>query len=1172
MQHNRTSLMMPAKAMRLAILVVFAYIEFAQSAFAADRLWTGASGNSFHGQNNWSPTSVPGPSDLAIFGPGSPNHLNNIHLSQGEFVDGLRFRDTSQNIRLTESGLRFVQVGDDGIVLGANYNGTATIDPAVVLRDSQTWDIAHQNGSLIIARELNLDSKSLTVKGSGKVEINGTIITGTGSLTKNEGGLLVLQGAPNGNFGTTTVNSGSLILNKSHSANPLNFGKAVSTLVVNTGANASIADHGQIRDDASVSLTGATLNFNSFDDTVGPLTINSSTISGTTNGPNPSTLGRLNSDAARTITSSGSSYINTTRMFAEGNVPIDVQSGILQISSQLYDFSTPMSITKSGAGTLTLTGVSTNTFSGTTVINGGGLRLSKPEGTVSDSYGPAVGNLTSNFATVFLDQSSQIRDSANVILIGSYMNLHSYSERVYALTLDSSHVIGSGTSTWLAGSGNSISSSGTSTMSQAYLTIESEVPIIVANGTLTVSSAINNWNFAGTLKKEGAGALVLNGSNTYSGGTVVNGGTISGRTETIQGPLSIANLAHVNFNQGHTGNINYPISGQGSLSVTGGGRITFSAASPSWSGGLGITTSTVFGNGATIGTGTLTMDGALFELSSGATVTNPVSLTTNSAINTGYDVTFSGNFTGVGGLSKLGGGAVRMTGVNTYTGGTFIDDGKLIVDGSLRGLITPRSTGILSGTGSIIGNVNNDGRVAPGNSPGILTINGNYSQTNEGTLEIEFGGLTPGSFGHDQLVVTGTANLNGRLEVSLVDLGNGYVPTPGDTITVLTAGTRTGSFTKPVAPNLPAFNATHDPDIAFQAAYIGNTLEIRVIQKDPNEIAFDSVFENTFWSDDDTWTGSGLPNEKHDIVIDNQFGSSAQNVVVDVAEAIVSELTVSDSFAPITLTIQNNRVLTAQTDMVVGTHGKVMVENTGTLNTGTLTLENGALLGGTGIVLTDELTVNQGIISPGFSVGHLDIVGDVVLTESSSVVMEISGTDSGQYDTLRVTQDASLDGTLRLAVSNNSTPAGQSFEIISTGEIIDTKFDNLVVEGISGVFFGLEYSDLIVSLVTFNTGNMNRSGPEEADEDDIPAFALALTNPAKYFNDFGASSDNAGDIDGDGDCDVDDIDDFKNLLPSISLAEFQYRMANALSVPEPSGLQLGFMLALCLRCRLWGFR
>jgi len=92
--------------------------------------------------------------------------------------------------------------------------------------------------------------------------------------------------------------------------------------------------------------------------------------------------------------------------------------------------------------------------------------------------------------------------------------------------------------------------------------------------------------------------------------------------------------------------------------------------------------------------------------------------------------------------------------------------------------------GTLSGAGTIVANVSNGGTVAPGNSPGILFVLGNYTQTPSGILDIEIAGLTAGS-GYDELRVFGNASLAGTLDVELID---GFAPTADAFFDILVTG------------------------------------------------------------------------------------------------------------------------------------------------------------------------------------------------------------------------------------------------------------------------------------------------------------------------------------------------------------------------------------------------
>jgi hypothetical protein len=79
----------------------------------------------------------------------------------------------------------------------------------------------------------------------------------------------------------------------------------------------------------------------------------------------------------------------------------------------------------------------------------------------------------------------------------------------------------------------------------------------------------------------------------------------------------------------------------------------------------------------------------------------------------------------------------------------------------------------------------------PGNSPGKITVNGNFTQGSRATLEIEVAGvITPGG-DYDLLAVRGTATLGGTLHVTAI---NGFKPAGTDTIMPVTASSIIGNF------------------------------------------------------------------------------------------------------------------------------------------------------------------------------------------------------------------------------------------------------------------------------------------------------------------------------------------------------------------------------------------
>lgn len=105
--------------------------------------------------------------------------------------------------------------------------------------------------------------------------------------------------------------------------------------------------------------------------------------------------------------------------------------------------------------------------------------------------------------------------------------------------------------------------------------------------------------------------------------------------------------------------------------------------------------------------------------------------------------------------------------------------------------------GLLQGTGTIDANVGSAGEVAPGLSPGALTILGNYVQQSDGRLRIELTGEAGNEY--DRLLVSGSATLDGRLTL---ESAPGFLPPVGTQFNIL-GGLRFGQFASVEGDLLP---------------------------------------------------------------------------------------------------------------------------------------------------------------------------------------------------------------------------------------------------------------------------------------------------------------------------------------------------------------------------------
>lgn len=121
---------------------------------------------------------------------------------------------------------------------------------------------------------------------------------------------------------------------------------------------------------------------------------------------------------------------------------------------------------------------------------------------------------------------------------------------------------------------------------------------------------------------------------------------------------------------------------------------------------------------------------------------------------------YAGNIQDAIALLKSGSGTQTLSGTNTHTGGTSINDGRLDINGSNAGLITVNDGGELGGYGTIGGlvTVKSGATHSPGTSPGVQTFSGGLTYESGAALQWELASNTDAAL--DRGIATGFDGVN----------------------------------------------------------------------------------------------------------------------------------------------------------------------------------------------------------------------------------------------------------------------------------------------------------------------------------------------------------------------------------------------------------------------------
>lgn len=906
-------------------------------------------------------------------------------------------------------------------LIGGAGNPTITLGGVLTLTAKGVLFDNSAGGATITGSQLGAASVETVIITNGTtaanaLTVNSLIGSGTGSLTKSGTGTLIIGGA-NTYTGNTNINEGTVILS----------GATASLGVISTAGNVTT-----LRQGATLDINGAGVA-----NTVG--------------------IGALNGAGTITNSGAGTATAGTLAIGTAATTGNGVFSGLLKNGAGV------LHVRKDGTGTQTLLGA--NTYSGVTTIGGSGSIIVNVLANLGQASGIGTGNMSDNAGSLIFTGST-----AGLTYTGALMN--------GALTVGATSASTDRLFT-LAGTGATLTSNAANNNSVVFTNTGDIVHGVVGPQSLILrgsSTGDNRLNLritdSGTganitsVTKMDAGKWVLGNTNTYTGATRVENGTlelaaansISSDSALILGSIAGNGILEMSGNFTRTlstmgGAGPGTVTWNSNLTTGGGGFAASGSKLVVAIGGIGTETALKWNTGGFVNTGATLVLGSTTALSE-VEFRNAIDLDgairtilVNDNVNTGADfATITGAISNssvvLSGLTKTGGGILQLFGNNTYTGGTAVQGGVLtvlslgnssVIGGSSSvGLTTDANTqnGAIAlgngGTGGVILQYVGTGEVSD-RMIRLNTTTGTNQIHADGTGALVLTNVLNDMTGGAKVLSLRGSNTAGNMITSQLSDNGGTLGITVDGSATWILSNAANNYTGATAVNAGALGIGADTALGTGSLTLSNstvfaygadrTVANAVSQGNNTTQAFSGDYNLNFTS---TYV---LGVSANNIAINNTIASDKTLILGNIT---ANALTGNRNF---TIGGTGNTRITGSITTSTSNNLNIILNGTGTVtlegtssdwNTGSLTVSNGTLKLGASEVIPDSSPTDSGnvVFNPG--------AGVTATFDLNGKVETINGFSANSAGNIVIDNTSSTGALLTFGANNQAVDIGSS--------------------------------------------------------------------------------------------------------------------------------------------------